>query len=203
MDRSELKSHGEFTGATLDEALTEACGALRARVGELHYEVIESEESGVSIRAEVDPVAVLGLFMSEALHASGLDIKVRLDERDDVLKGELSGEDTSILVTGGGRGLDALQYLCNRVLNRRMEDHAPVHLDTNGFKSRRARKLRAQAEEAAAEAIRRRRPVRLGPLTPAARREIHLALADHPRVETESDGEGFIKKVVIRPRRWR
>ena len=42
-----------------------------------------------------------------------------------------------------------------------------------------------------------------GLMTPAARREIHLALADDPGVETESDGEGFLKRVVVRPRRRR
>ena len=38
---------------------------------------------------------------------------------------------------------------------------------------------------------------------PAARREIYLALADDPGVETDSDGEGFLKRIVIRPRRRR
>ncbi len=59
------------------------------------------------------------------------------------------------------------------------------------------------AWDAADEAVRSGRPVRMMPLTPAARREIHMALADNPRVETESDGEGFIKKVVVRPTRRR
>ena len=58
-------------------------------------------------------------------------------------------------------------------------------------------------EEAADEALRKRAPVVLGLMTPAARREIHLALADDPGVETESDGEGFLKRVVVRPRRRR
>ena len=64
-------------------------------------------------------------------------------------------------------------------------------------------KLQEQAEAAADEALRSGTPVTLGPLTPAARREIHLALADDPGVETESDGDGFLKRIVIRPRRRR
>ena len=193
-------SQAEFSGDTLDEALSEACHALRARVGELHYEVVDDGENGrVAVAAEIDPIAVLGLFLSEAFRAGELALKVQIGEHGDVLEGELSGEDASVLTAAGGKGLDALQYICNRVLNRRLEEHAPVHLDIDGFKVRRADRLRDRAHSAAQEAVRKRRPVRLGPLTPAARREIHLALADHPRVETESDGEGFIKKVVVRP----
>ena len=104
---------------------------------------------------------------------------------------------------GLGRGLDALQYLCNRVLTGRLRDHMPIHLDGDGYKDRRARRLRQEAREAAAEARRSGREVTTGPLTPAARREIHLALADDPAVETESDGDGFVKRVVVRPRRRR
>jgi spoIIIJ-associated protein len=195
---------GEFHGATLDEALTAACTGLRARLGELLYEVIE-EGSGreVVIRAELDPVAVLGLFLSETFRAGGLEVSAELVAGDDALNGELRGGDLKLLTNGGGKGLDALQYLCNRVLTRRLPRHQPVHLDTDGFKARRAEQLRARALTAAEEAIRKRAPVVLGPLTPAARREIHLALVDDPEVETSSDGQGFLKRVVVRPLRRR
>ncbi len=196
-----MTSGGTYRGATLDEALSRACAALRARVGELRYEVAAGDGGdGVAIEAELDPVAVLGLFLSETFRAGHLDVTVQLTPGEESLDGELSGADLRYLTNSGGRGLDALQYLCNRVLTRRVADHPPVHLDTDGFKARRAHQLRERAEAAADEAVRGRAPVVLGPLTPAARREIHLALADDPGVETSSDGEGFLKRVVIRPR---
>jgi spoIIIJ-associated protein len=195
---------GSFRGPNLDEALSAACAALRARVGELRYEVVdEGSGNGVELRAEVDPVAVLGLFLSESFRAGKLELSAQLEVGEDALDGELRGSDLHLLTGGGGRGLDALQYLCNRVLTRRFSHHPPVHLDTNGFKERRAQQLRERAEAAANEAVRTRSEVVLGPLTPAARREIHLALADDPGVETLSDGEGFLKRVVIRPVRGR
>jgi spoIIIJ-associated protein len=195
---------GRFRGSNLDEALTVACAELRARIGELHYEVVEEGAgNGVEIEAEVDPVAVLGLFLAESFRAGQLDVSARLDVAEESLDGELSGSDLRLFTGSGGRGLDALQYLCNRVLTRRFPRHLPVHLDTDGFKERRANQLRERAEAAADEAIRKRSPVVLAPMTPAARREIHLALADDPAVETVSDGEGFLKRVVIRPVRRR
>jgi spoIIIJ-associated protein len=193
----------EFRGDTLDAALSEACAELGVRIGELYYDVASSDDDGVVIEAEVDPVAVLGLFLSEAFAAGGLDLVARLELTDEALEGELDGADCDMLTAGGGKGLDALQYLCNRVLNRRLERHLPVHLDTDGFKDRRALRLQDTAESAADEALRTRAPVVLGLMTPAARREVHLALADDPGVETESDGEGFLKRVVVRPRRRR
>ena len=199
-----MNEDGTYRGATLDEALSNACTALRSRVGELHHEIVEdAAEDAVVIRAEVDPAAVLGLFLSETIRAGELEMTAQLTLGEEALEGELSGLDLRILTNSGGRGLDALQYICNRVLSRRLSNHPPVHLDTDGFKQRRAQQLRERAEAAADEAVRHRSRVVLGPLTPAARREIHLALADDPGVETESDGEGFFKRVVVRPRRRR
>jgi len=173
-----------FRGANLDEALTSACTELRSRVGELYYDVLPTDGDGqVTIHAEVDPVAVLGLFLSETFRAGELEVTAQLTVGEEALDGELKGGDVRLLTGGGGKGLDALQYLCNRILTRRLPRHAPVHLDTDGFKRRSGN------------------PVVRGPRTPAARRDSHLALADDPGVETTSDGEGFLKRVVIRPRR--
>jgi spoIIIJ-associated protein len=198
-----MKHPDSFAGETLDAALSEACSALRARIGELRYEVVETAGGGVAVEAELDPVAVLGLFLSESFQAGRLDVVARLDETDEALVGELEGADCGLLTAAGGKGLDALQYLCNRVLSRRLDRRLPVHLDVDGYKERRQSQLQDKAEAAADEALRTRAPVVLGLMTPAARREIHLALADDPGVETESDGEGFLKRVVVRPRRRR
>ena len=198
-----MSNPNTYRGESLDEALSAACEDLKSRLEELHYEVVDGAQSEVVIEAEVDPMAVLGLFLSETFRGGGLEIVARLVDGSDALEGELSGTDMGLLTASGGRGLDALQYLCNRVLNRRLSDHLPVHLDCDGFKTRRAHKLQEQAEAAADEAMRSGAPVTLGPLTPAARREIHLALADDPGVETDSDGDGFLKRIVIRPRRRR
>lgn len=192
-----------FRGGNLDEALSTACDELGARMEELYYEVVEGEGGETEVEAAIDPVAVLGLFLAETFRAGELELTVRLQDGEEALEGELQGLDVGVLTASGGRGLDALQYLCNRVLNRRLDEHQPVHLDSDGFKDRRATKLQERAESAADEALRRGAPVTLGPLTPAARREIHLALADDPGVETESDGDGFLKRIVIRPRRRR
>jgi spoIIIJ-associated protein len=199
-----MKNAREFRGETLDTALSEACAALKTRIGELRYDMDTTEDgSEVIVRAEVDPVAVLGLFLSETFSAGQLDVTARLKETEEALEGELSGADCGILIAADGKGLDSLQYLCNRVLNRRLERHQPVRLDTNGFKEQRSYELQNKAESAADEALRTRSPVVMGLMTPAARREIHLALRDDAGVETESDGDGFLKRVVVRPRRRR
>ena len=190
-----------FHAASLDEALNEACAFFDLSVAEIQYEVVEGESAGLSIEAAPDALAILGLFLSQLFEVGKLDLRVRLNMREDTLEGELSGEDFGILAAGKGRGLDSLQYLCNRMLGHKIHEHLPVRLDGDGFKDRRADRLYDEAMDAAETAVRRRKPVSIGPLTPAARREVHLALADDEDVYTESDGDGFLKRVVVYPQR--
>jgi spoIIIJ-associated protein len=44
------------------------------------------------------------------------------------------------------------------------------------------------------------RPVPVEPMSPHDRRVVHVALAEHPSVTTESDGEGLFRRVVIYPK---
>ncbi len=66
-----------FHGTTLDEALSAACAGLGSRLEELHYDVVDGEGGDVVVEAEVDPIAVLGLFLSESFRAGDLEITAR------------------------------------------------------------------------------------------------------------------------------
>jgi predicted RNA-binding protein Jag len=41
----------------------------------------------------------------------------------------------------------------------------------------------------------------MGPLNPYERRIVHLAIAEDPRVSSESIGDAFMKTVIISPNR--
>ena len=44
-------------------------------------------------------------------------------------------------------------------------------------------------------------PLHLPPMPPGERRIVHMPLKNHPRVTTESQGEGEERHVVVYPRR--
>jgi len=191
-----------YEAPTLTAALDAAAGELGCGHEELAYQVLEETGDRVVVEATVDPQAVLGLFLRRVFTAGGMEIATELTSENDALHGELAGADTGLLTRCGGEALDALQYLSNRVLDARLGEHPAVRLDSAGFKAARRERLARLARREADRAVATRRPVRLEPMTPAARREVHVALADDDRVETDSDGTGFFKRVVIRPRRW-
>ena len=75
----------------------------------------------------------------------------------------------------------------------------PVVVDVEGYKGRQREKLESIALNAADRAASQNRSVRLRPMTPYERRIIHITLANDPRVETASEGEGTARRVVVLP----
>lgn len=112
---------------------------------------------------------------------------------------DLTGDDLAILIGRHGKTLDALQFLVSSATSRTMGFRYPVVVDVEGYKARQREKLESIAVRAADRADAQGRSVKLRPMTPYERRIVHIALADDPRVTTESEGEGPSRRVVVIP----
>ena len=76
----------------------------------------------------------------------------------------------------------------------------PIVIDIEGYKKRRNESLQALAWRMAEQVKAQRMPFALEPMPAFDRRIIHLTLADHPDVTTQSSGEGESRRVVIIPK---
>ncbi|HKD17843.1 MAG TPA: R3H domain-containing nucleic acid-binding protein [Thermoanaerobaculia bacterium] len=148
---------------------------------------------------EVDGVATVEATLTELLSAAGLLVETRRREvNGDEMLFELFGDDVEPLLANKGEGLTGLEVLVGRIASKRVG--RPVHprLDAEGFRAHRKEALEELAHTSADEVRRTRRPQLLPPLAPWERRLVHLALAEDPELETESEGDGFLKRVEVR-----
>ena len=74
-----------------------------------------------------------------------------------------------------------------------------VRVDCDNFHEIREERLRSLAQQVAEEVRRRGKPRVLEPMNPGDRRIIHTTLADDPNVDTESEGDGYFKRIMVRP----
>ena len=100
-----------------------------------------------------------------------------------------------------GSTLDALQYVINRIVSKKPHDGPGIVVDAEGYRGRREDSLTDLANRLAEKAMKTGRPVPVEPMNPHDRRIIHVTLAEHPSVTTESEGEGMFRRVVIYPKR--
>lgn len=151
---------------------------------------------------DAEAVAAVESTLTELLSAAGLLVETRRRESTgDELLFELFGDDVEPLLANKGEGLTGLEVLVGRIASKRIG--APVHprLDAEGFRAHRKEALEELARNSAEEVRRSRRPQLLPPLAPWERRLVHLALSEEPDVETESEGDGFMKRVEVRLKR--
>jgi spoIIIJ-associated protein len=74
-----------------------------------------------------------------------------------------------------------------------------VEIDADGYRERRAELLRADADDAADEALREGRAVELDPMPASERRIVHEHLRERGGVETHSEGDEPERYLVVTP----
>jgi spoIIIJ-associated protein len=113
---------------------------------------------------------------------------------------DIRGDDLGILIGRHGQTLSCLQYIVRLIVSQQTKAWVPIIIDVEGYKQRRYEALRALAWRMAEQVEANGMPFTLEPMPAYERRIIHLALAEHPAVTTESIGEGEARKVVILPK---
>lgn len=110
---------------------------------------------------------------------------------------DIKGQDLGGLIGRRGQTLSALQYLVRLIANQQTKHWTPIIIDVEGYKKRRYEALRTLALHIAEQVKTKKTLFRLEPMPAFERRIIHLTLANHPDVTTQSIGEGELRRVVI------
>lgn len=210
----------EVSARTVDEAIELALRQLEASRDEVEVEVLSKGKPGfLGFGAELARVRVRRLpktalspttatakkVVDTLLKMLGVAATATLGQpspdnpQSTVI--EITGDDAGLLIGRKGETLRALQFLVNLITAQRLGGEiTPVHLDVEHYKERRTKALQNLAVRVAERVAQTGHPVSLEPMPPAERRIIHLTLANHPAVKTESVGEGEERKVVILPK---
>ena len=146
-----------------------------------------------------DPVEVLRELLEEIADSLGLDVTVRIEEVDGVLRGALEGDDVGLFIGRRGQTIDAVQHLAQRIVFHGRSPDARVVIDADGYRERRAEALRSIALDAAEESLDSGGAVELDPMPASERRIVHEFLRERDDVSTHSEGEEPERYLVVEP----
>jgi len=113
---------------------------------------------------------------------------------------DIEGDELGILIGRRGQTLACLQYIVRLIVSHKVKALTLIVIDVNGYKQHRYKSLNNMANRVAEEVEANEKSFELEPMPAYERRIIHMALADHPGVTTESTGIGEARKVVIIPK---
>jgi spoIIIJ-associated protein len=145
-----------------------------------------------------DRVRDLLEHISDAL---GLDAEVVVEEDGRNIRGVLEGDDLGLFIGRHGSTIDAVQHLAFKTATRDVPPSAGIRVvvDAAGYRERRELALQRQADEAAADAVRSKRPVALDAMSATERKVVHEYLKDRDDVETYSEGTEPDRHLVVAP----
>ncbi len=163
-------------------------------------EIIETEQENEEV--DLDQIADVAIETLQGILEYFNVGEVTIDEYEGD-EGELildiTGDDLAVLIGRYGRTLDSLQFIVSAINYRKLGFRYPVVIDVEGYKSRQREKIESIAHSTARRAVSQGRSISMRPMTPYERRLVHIALKDDPKVETESEGEGSDRHVVVFP----
>ena len=200
----------EFTGKTVEDAITNALVKLETTSDKIEYEVVEKESSGILGLFKSKPAKILvwkkmtmsdsvEKFLNDVFAAKELqvEIKMNINDEDATIDINRVGDDMGVLIGKRGQTLDSLQYLVSLVANKESDKYYRVKLDTENYRERRKATLESLAKNIAYKVKRTRKSVSLEPMNPYERRIIHSALQNDKYVSTKSEGEEPFRHVVV------
>lgn len=199
----------EAEGKTKIEALESALEKIGLPEEKVKVEVVQENKKRfgligsnfVKIKVHYDPkdqmISQARATLEIILQKMGLNFAVEGAERNGSLCLNVISPQSALIIGKRGQTLDALQYLMNRILSKKMGQKVNVVLDTESYRDKHANKIEGMARRIADEVRSTGRPVFLAPMDSRDRRIVHLTLQNDRDVCTISKGEGPRRKIMI------
>ena len=154
--------------------------------------------------APPDVVKVTTDVLENLISKLGVSVVVNLKQAFEEEVGgpvfHIEGDDSGLLIGRRGETLRSFQYLVKLLASRRLEANPNMMVDVEGYQERRYNTLKNMAQRVAQRVVATGRDITLEPMPPNERRIVHIALADDPRVTTESIGVAESRQVVVQPK---
>lgn len=143
--------------------------------------------------------------ISDLIAEMGIEAKVKAEiikteEKEDLLQIQIDSEQAASLIGFHGETLHSLQIVSSYIAHKFLEKWTKVAVNIGDYLQKREEQLQKLALNLAMKAKFSQEQQIIPNLTAAERRIIHLALADRPDVVTQSEGEGKLRQLTIKPK---
>lgn len=200
----------EFSGKTVEDAITEALIKLETTREKLEYNVIDKGSNGLlgfigSKPAKIEARKIITIedkaieFLNDMFSSMNMkvDVKIEYNSEESYMNIELSGDEMGIIIGKRGQTIDSIQYLASLVVNKESDTFIRVKVDTENYRQRRRETLENLAKNISYKVKRTRKSVSLEPMNPYERRIIHSALQNDKYVFTKSEGEEPYRHIIV------
>jgi len=128
-----------------------------------------------------------------------LEIKVTEDQDEEKIMVKFLTDDPGPMIGFKGKHLAAIQLMLGLMVNNDKEEWVRVLVDVNDYRDDQKTRLEEKAKISAQRCLDTGQVIGLERMSSFERRIVHMAVAEMEGVETESEGEGEMRRVLIKP----
>lgn len=128
-------------------------------------------------------------------------VEVAEDSQNQAFKIQIESEDSGYLIGYHGETIEALQLILSLMVYQKLGSWQRLVVNVGDYRQQREEQLKKLALNVAQKVKFSSEQQIIPNLSASERRVIHLALASHPDVYTESEGEGDQRTLIVRPKR--
>ena len=191
-----------------EETQNETAGAVPAEDLSATEELSSEGEDTPDERIYDFPNNPLGLgrsVLQRIVDSITADAEISAQEESDRIFFKFFGGNAALLIGKKGQTLEAIQSLVEKIVNKHHNNNhnnkIRVQVDVEGYLETRKANLEKLAARLADKSKRIRKPISLGQMSAYDRRIVHMALKGDPGIRTKSRGEGYMRKLVIFPKK--
>ena len=206
------------TAKTVEDAIEIALKELDVDRTEVEIDVVSKGKPGilgigsepasvkvtkVEFESDNDSAKIAGEVLAKLINLMDVEAVSSLTGTGDGDKSgptfDVEGDDAGLLIGRRGETLQALQFITRVITNNETGNRSMISVDVEGYYERRDQSLINLADRVAQRVVRTGRQIELEPMNARERRVIHMSLAEHGYVYTESSGIGDGRRIVIMP----
>ena len=193
----------KYTAKTLNDVLALASEKEGCSIEELNYQIIE-EKKGLFVKKVVietygvsDVISFAKEYLLSIIANYELEGTVTEKYENNIIHLTIDTNHNSILIGKNGKTLQALNDVCRYAVASKFKRHYRILLDINEYKNEKYAKLTRIAKRVAKEVLHTKQTTHLDPMPADERRIVHNALTKFKNINTQSEGTGNRRHIVI------
>ena len=160
-----------------------------------------THDDGEDHRIADDPGDIGREALQKIIDLITADATISIEKSSSRIIFNVTGGNSAVLIGKRGQTLEAVQYIVEKIVNKNRKGRVAIHIDVEGYLEKRQMNLQGLALRMAEKVKSTGKPAAIGQMNAHDRRIVHIALQDDNMVRTQSKGEGFLKKLVIFPKK--
>jgi len=194
---------------TVEEAIQDCLSELGVTRDQVTIEVLEKPEkkgifglfgnklARVKVIYQDNPGSIACEFLKNLTSSMSVEADFEVSDQEGNILINITGKDLGILIGRRGDTLEAIQFLTNLAVAKKLAEKVRIFIDVEGYRKRREETLINLAKRLADRVKKSGNRIVLEPMSPQERRIIHTALQDEWKISTYSEGVEPHRRVVI------